>query len=186
MAKHNRTKGDQGIRTQKIKMARDWSWLWWVGGGLAVVGLLFVAATAMTSQEQKLQPAVGGKLVVEEDSYDFGTVSINGGNLSGVFVIKNEGTVAVNLGSITTSCACTSAEVLLPTDRSPTFSMRNDALTDGWVGALAPGAEATVTMIYDPLYHGPSGTGPIRRTGTMRTSDPEYLELTFTMQGTVE
>lgn len=94
--------------------------------------------------------------------YDWGKINIEDGNVMKEFVMRNDGNTDLYLKGAATSCMCTTAEYLLPDGTtSPKFGMHNNIMD--WVYAVRPGEEFTVRAVFDPLAHGPKGTGPIQR-----------------------
>lgn len=94
--------------------------------------------------------------------YDWGKINIEDGNVMKEFVMRNDGNADLYLKGAATSCMCTTAEYLLPDGTtSPKFGMHNNIMD--WVYAVRPGEEFTIRATFDPLAHGPKGTGPIQR-----------------------
>lgn len=119
---------------------------------------------------------------VDPTSSDWGQIPMYKGNVTKVFRIKNTGTDPLKLYNIKTSCHCTKANVSIGSDESPNFGMDSYS---SWVGEVAPGKEAKLSVIFDPAYHGSSGVGPINRFVSVETNDKTNPKLTFTVTGTV-
>lgn len=122
------------------------------------------------------------KIEVQDTNYDWGRLSIDGGNVEKVFSIKNVGSGTLELANVKTSCLCTEAQVTINGEKSPFFGMH---ASSSWFGRLDPGAEAQLLVIFDPAYHGPSGVGQITRLVTVETNDPEHPKLEFTLTAEV-
>ena len=88
----------------------------------------------------------------------------------------------MQLTGIKTSCVCTKAQVVIDGKTSPYFSMHS---TSSWVGEVAPGKEAQLTVIFDPAFHGPTGVGPIERLIDIQTNDIQNPNLEFSLKGVV-
>lgn len=116
-----------------------------------------------TSQYAQAVSAVGGGLVAEEGSYDFGTISMAKGKVSHVFKMKNTGSAPVIIKKIFTSCMCTTATLKTATENEGPFGMRGHADIPEIDVALSLNEEAEVEVVFDPAAHGPAGTGEIRR-----------------------
>lgn len=54
-----------------------------------------------------------------------------------------------------------------------------------YVTEVAPGQSAKLTVIFDPLFHGPNGIGDITRTITMSTNDKANPTLGFFLSAKV-
>ena len=50
---------------------------------------------------------------------------------------------------------------------------------------VKPGKTAELIVEFDPLFHGPSGIGPINRTITMDTNDANNSTLSFNLTANV-
>lgn len=102
-------------------------------------------------------------------NYDWGDINIEGGNVSKTFSFKNDDMKKLVLKGASTSCMCTAAAIALPDgSQSPTFGMHNNP-TD-WAYGVMPGEEFSVKVVFDPMAHGPSATGPIQRSVFLVTS----------------
>lgn len=124
----------------------------------------------------------GAQLYTDHTSFEWGEIDINGGNATHEFAIENRGTGVLELANILTSCACTSAQVTINGKTSPYFGMHS---TSSWVGKLEPGQAATLSVIFDPLFHGPTGVGPFERLISVKTNDPQSAGMEFKLTGDV-
>ncbi len=75
----------------------------------------------------------GPKLSVDRTLHDFGEVPQYGGMVETTFTLNNNGTETLEIGTLTTSCSCTSATI------------DNDS--------LEPNKSATLTVVFDPDLH---------------------------------
>jgi hypothetical protein len=146
-------------------------------GAIALVVLIigFVAISS-NSDSNNLSEAVGvsnSKIVVLEPPYDFGDIEIFDGKVDTTYTLKNEGTEAVTITKAGTSCMCTEGVIA-----GLTFGMHGSDVDSVTIPA---GGEEIVTAIYDPLAHGPSGTGPVTRMLQLETNSTEtpQIELRF-------
>lgn len=99
--------------------------------------------------------ASGAKIVIDNGKFVFGKASKVEGVLETTFVIKNEGAETLEIGDITTSCGCTSAEI---EDQS-----------------ISPGSETKLTVKFDPNFH-EEPEGVFTRTVFIPTNDPNTPE----------
>jgi len=120
--------------------------------------------------------------IVEPTSFDWGTIPINGGNVTKSFALKNTGTESLRLFNVKTSCHCTVATLTIDNKTSEEFGM--SGFSD-WVGEVKPNNEAKLTVIFDPAFHGPQGIGPVTRYVSVETNDKASPKITFTLTGTV-
>lgn len=120
--------------------------------------------------------------VADAASFDWGNIPMNKGDVTKTFTIKNTGADTLKLYNIKTSCHCTKAYITIEGVDSPRFGMEG---LSSWVGKVLAGKEAKLTVVFDPAFHGPQGTGPINRFVSVETNDSANSKLTFTLTGTV-
>src|SRR3989344_1959707 len=166
---------DEPVKTEKV---RKISPIALIIGALTLLTLVGGFILAASSGPAKLSET-GAQAYTDHTSFEWGEIDINGGNATHVFEIENRGTGELDLANILTSCACTSAQITIEGVVSPYFGMHS---TSSWVGKVAPGKTATVSVIFDPLFHGPTATGPIERLISVKTNDPktENMEINIT------
>lgn len=144
--------------------------------GLVVVLLGYLGLTSDQGSDTmglaNAKPSAS-KIIVLEQPYDFGDIEIFDGKVSTDYTLKNEGTEAVVIKKAVTSCGCTEGEIA-----GFTFGMHSSEVKDVIIPA---GGEEKVKAIYDPLAHGPNGTGPVTRTLHLETNSAETprIELRF-------
>ena len=147
---------------------------------LAAIPILFVACSGgNTPDSALLLLSNSGKILPLEDiSYDWGNVNIEGGKVAHTFKFKNDGDEDLIIKSANTSCMCTTALVEDSHENfSPLFGMHE---SQSWGQAIKPGEEFTVEVVFDPMAHGPSAVGPINRSVFLQTSsvsNGKYAEL---------
>lgn len=115
-------------------------------------------------------------------NYDWGNILYAGGNVTKTFPIKNTGSQDLQLLNIRTSCHCTKAFVTINGVKSPEFGMDGGS---SWIGVVNPGKTASISVIFDPAFHGPQGAGPISRFVSLETNDKDNKQITFTLTGIV-
>ncbi len=135
-----------------------------------------MGATTQVSADTQVETQIG------ETKYDWGTIDINGGIVSKSFTIENSGTTPLKLYDVKTSCMCTTAQLKTASNSSKKFGMHEK---NSSVFEVAPGESAEVLVEFDPLFHGPSGVGPISRTVTMNTNDASRPTLSFQLSANV-
>lgn len=95
------------------------------------------------------------KISFDRLSHDFGEIPQFGGNVTTTFTIKNEGKKTLEIGTITTSCSCTSAKL----DKSK----------------IPANGSATLTITFNPNLH-EEPKDKFKRTIFIPTNDPEKSE----------
>jgi hypothetical protein len=105
------------------------------------------------------------ELVLEQTSYDLGEV-INGEVRTIEVILRNAGSSALVIESVTTSCGCTSAEV------SPT--------------TIPPGESGLLLVEFDSGAHGPESNGPVMRQVFISSNDSDEPELEFRFSADVK
>lgn len=155
-----------------------------IGIGLFII-LFFVLGIVFTSKYQSstLEPSGDARIeVLSEKIHDWGQIDIEGGNVEKTFQIKNSGDSDLEITNIKTSCLCTETQIDINGDKSPVFGMHTRS---GWKGVIKPGDSAEVRVVFDPLFHGPQGTGPITRLVSLDTNDVANRTIEFRLSGNV-
>ena len=98
---------------------------------IVLVGLLFLAVVVAVGCAAV--PQSPGQIELSATEFDFGMIA-NTGPVSRVFQVRNVGQGPLEIGRVSTSCGCTTAEI--------------------GNGRLAPGEATDLTVTYDPLAHG--------------------------------
>lgn len=124
----------------------------------------------------------GGKAEVPVTSFDWGTINYGGGDATAEFTISNPGAGILSLAEVSTSCMCTTAQIIINDQKSPFFGMHQKS---SWIGQIPPGGEAKLKVVFDPAFHGPSGVGSVTRQIVIETSDPDHPKLEFNLTGNV-
>ena len=155
-----------------------------IGVILVTVVLLFggVTLAKQMGNQPELKTSQQAKAITDNVIHDWGEIMMDNGNQEAFFTIKNEGTDPLQLYGITTSCTCTTAQLILGDNQSPPFGMHNKS---AYIFEVPPQQEAQLKVVFDPAFHGPSGVGPINRQVKVSTNDPALPELQFMMTGTV-
>lgn len=96
------------------------------------------------------------RIEFDQESYDFGKILKKDGIVEKTFKVKNSGSKELVVENITTSCACTSAEI---SDNS-----------------ISPGAQTDLIVRFDPNFH-KEPQGKLDRVVTLFTNDPERPEI---------
>lgn len=143
-------------------------------------GVFFLTKTTATPQISTSQNAKA--YVMDPISFDWGNIPMYKGNAIKTFIIKNTGTDTLKLFNIKTSCHCTKVYATINGINSPSFGMSG---LSSWIGEVAGGKDAKLTVLFDPAYHGPQGTGPINRFVSIETNDRSNAKITFTLTGNV-
>ena len=104
-----------------------------------------------------------GEIELSTETFDFGTVP-NTDPVSETFQVRNVGQGTLEILGVSTSCACTTAEV---------GSLR-----------IPPGEATDLTVMYDPQVHD-GATGEFMRLIYVRSDDPDTQEAQLTVRVTV-
>jgi hypothetical protein len=122
------------------------------------------------------------QIAVEPERYDLGRVSIAAGVVSRSFELRNEGKADLVIEGISTSCGCTTAQLVVGGVESPIFGMHENP---EWSGVLAPGESGELRVFFDPAHHGPEGTGPFTRFVLIESNDPINGRIKVKLEGEV-
>ena len=122
---------------------------------IALIALVVAAAVAGCATARS-----SARIELSAVEFDFGTIP-NTKPVSQTFQVRNVGRGTLEIGGMSTSCGCTTAEV---SDRQ-----------------LAPGEETSLKVTYDPQVHN-GETGEFLRIVYVRSDDPEMPEVTLTIR----
>jgi hypothetical protein len=144
---------------------------------VAVLVVALGAAGAWIATQASPPPAASGKITVTPGEWDFG--NIGQAVVSHNFVIQNAGSSPLRLDGISTSCMCTSAELVYNGVTSPRFGQHNNP---PWTLTMAAGTQGVLTVFYDPAVH--PELGHFQRDVYILSSDPAQREVTVTIHAT--
>lgn len=152
--------------------------------GIAAIALVLIGAMWAARPGGEDAPSgnnqnSGGAILAEETSFDFGAISMAGGNVSHAFKIKNTSQSATTIDKMYTSCMCTVATLVKGDKRFGPYGMPGHGFIPKMGEELAPGEEATVEVVFDPAAHGPAGVGKIERVVVIETGSGQPLQLQF-------
>jgi len=120
--------------------------------GVVAVGFGLYWTTSRPEPEQDLKPKQ--VLEVQPASYDFGEVSVQGGEVRTSFIVRNNGDKDLVLKDLDTSCGCTEAAIVVDGQEGPRFNMRmHREGPSEWSVLLAPGAQVELRVYYNPRVH---------------------------------
>jgi len=147
--------------------------------GALIIAVLIIAFVFLPADGQKstLNAKVASTITVAETPYDFGDIDIFGGKVSTTYTLINTGTEDVSITSAVTSCMCTEGEI-----GGLTFGMHESS---GDMIIIPAGGEKILTATFDPLAHGPEGTGKIKRELYLKTNSTATPEIKVTFSGNV-
>lgn len=170
---------------QKIKIKVGFGldpFILWIGViTVAILGIVIYFGSQMGKTPQvPTQQSVNLNIGIQ--NHDWGTIDYDQGVVSQTFPFTNNSQSVLEIYDILTSCMCTTAQLITPSQTSRKFGMHEKT---GTVFFVQPGETVQLKVEFDPAFHGPSGIGPITRTVTMRTNDAAHPQLTFTLSGQV-
>jgi len=139
-------------------------------------GIFAVSSSNNGDISSQATMSADAKATAEETSHDWGEIGLNDGDVEKVFKISNVGSDTLKLSNVTTSCMCTTAQLILGDKTSPVFGMHSKS---SYVFEVPPGQTAELKVIFDPAFHGPSGVGPINRQINVTTNDASSPDLNF-------
>lgn len=144
---------------------------------MAVVLMVGAVYLAERGEAVDVAPEVAASVIALEPPYDFGDIDIFGGKVSTKYTLKNEGSEPVTITDASTSCMCTEGEIA-----GHTFGMHGSDVTSVTIPA---GGEEVVKATFDPLAHGPEGTGPITRELMLKTNSKTTPVIRLKFSGNV-
>lgn len=137
---------------------------------ILLVGGIFLVSSKDDSRTNKIGETTStSSLTADRDLHDFGEIDIFSGKVTTNFTLTNSGPDDITVLAGTTSCGCTDGEI-----GGIGFGMHEQMDSELIIPA---GASEELSVIYDPLAHGPSGTGLAQRSVFLRTNSLETPEL---------
>lgn len=131
--------------------------------GIAVVvviligGIVYSYQQASESEKEIVETEFGPHVVIDPATHDFGRVKF-GDVPEYTFVVKNSGDQTLEIKSVSTSCACTKAEI--------------------GNTSIAPGEQVNLVVSFDPAVHGDdTDMGGLTRTIYLSTNDSHQTEI---------
>jgi len=121
----------------------------------------YTGPETMSDNQDIVTAVTGPKIALNRVLHDFGDTPQFGGTVEATFTVTNEGSENLEIGTITTSCSCTSATI-------------SDA-------SIKPGARATLTVVFDPDFH-EEPLDTFKRTIFIPTNDPNTPEAEVSVQ----
>jgi len=147
-----------------------------VAVGLIITALIWIAKPgAEKESDQELVTATS--LVANEQSFDFGEISMADGVTTHDFQVVNTSAEPITINGISTSCMCTEALLHYHEDSHGPFGMPGHGAMPHLEQTINPDESFVVEAKYDPNAHGPAGVGPVNRVVSVETSNGELLEL---------
>ena len=114
-------------------------------------------------QKSETLSASAGLLKLDEELYDFGSISMADGKVNYKFKITNSGIDPLEMEKIYTSCMCTEATLIQGGKKYGPYGMPGHGFVPKVNRTLTPGEEAEILVEFDPTAHGPAGVGYIER-----------------------
>jgi len=148
-----------------------------IGAVVLVVLVVFAFSLSSDKSTTNTQTESSSVVTVLEQPHDFGDIDIFGGKVSTTYTLKNEGTEDVKILSGVTSCMCTTGKI-----EDLEFGMHESS---GKQVTIRAGEEKILTTTFDPLAHGPNGTGKIKRVLTLKTNSTKTPEIEIVFSGNV-
>lgn len=121
----------------------------------------YTGPAMMSDQSGTMMATDGPKMKIDRTLHDFGEIPQYGGTVETTFTITNQGQDDLEIGTLTTSCSCTSATIV-------------DTL-------IEPGEQTTLTVVFDPDLH-EEPLDVFKRTVFIPTNDPSVPEAEVAVQ----
>ena len=115
----------------------------------------YTGSLSLSGASDTAETVAGPKITIDRTLHDFGEIAQYGGTVATDFTVTNDGTEALTIGDITTSCSCTTASVPDST--------------------IEPGDSQVLTVVFDPNLHA-EPLDVFTRTVFIPTNDPATPE----------
>lgn len=145
-------------------------------------GVVFATRSSSSNNNVSGSNAPAGKISFNTIKHEWGDVSAAAGEAKATFELTNDADTELELTSVKTSCACTTATIIQKGQRSMRFGMHTS--TKYWSMRLAPRETVQVEVVFDPNFHA-GQRGPITRAVYFESSDSTKATAQLTLSGNV-
>ncbi len=157
---------------------------------ITLVGLAVLSAGIMAFSSSfgnnPIASAGDASLKISEKSWNFGTIPMSEGIVTREVQLSNDSSNPMTITDMETSCMCTTAQVVHEDGaKSGIKGMPGHGGASSLSETVAPGETVTLLVNFDPNAHGPSGTGLINRTVSVKTNSAVQPEITLSFSGNV-
>ena len=121
----------------------------------------YTGPTTDTGVATDKEVMTGPQASVDRELHDFGVITQYGGTVDTDFTLTNTGEETLTIGTLTTSCSCTSATIAKQ--------------------SLLPGESTVVNVVFDPDFH-EEPVDVFKRTVFIPTNDPNTPEVEVAIQ----
>lgn len=154
-------------------MQKKYYW-WYALAGMAVLLVGFITYNA-TNNSVVASQVGSGQAVIEPQSIDWGTISAAQGSVTKDFTIRNTGEGDLVVKKISTSCGCTTAQLVIDGEATRSFGMDHGNIPV--IKEVIPAGESAILRVtFDPNFH--YVRGRIDRAVYVVTSDKNNPEVT--------
>lgn len=150
---------------------------------IIVLGGIIVAASfssESTIPNYNKTDAERPKMELSERNFDFGKIKLSD-IVTKEITIKNIGAKPLNLSNFTTSCGCTTIQVIYEDQKSPEFSLHQKIT---WQKDITVNTSATAIIKYEPKAM--PVEGEVERTAYFKSNDPDNLDVEISVKAFVE
>lgn len=134
---------------------------------LLLVGFTLFGCASDVSTSVDTAEISGSLQALDGLTYEFGNIDINGGLVAREFAFANQSDEPLYIYEATTSCGCTTGEIVTEAETFGPFGMRNESQS---TITIDPNEAFKVRISYDPMFHGPSDLGVRQRSLFLFTS----------------
>ena len=145
--------------------------------GLALVGLMLWGRVSGVPTDPQQEVGAKSALSAAETAYDFGVITMRGGNVSHVFKVANPTDQDITVERLSTSCMCTTAYIVEGTSRAGPFGMPGMGFAIQANRLFRAGQAVDIEVVFDPNAHGPAGVGPMERFALLTDTSGGVLQL---------
>lgn len=151
--------------------------------------VLIIGASFVLAGDQKPQSSIKSYQTQDKDRpkveaktsfFDFGEIKLSDTKIKD-FPIKNTGNKPLDIFNVSSSCSCTSGQIIYKDFQSKEFGMHSEG---GFVTQIKPGETATVRVVYRPAIMPVYGL--IEREVYVETNDPSNQKLVFSIKAKVK
>lgn len=151
---------------------------------IIAIGGIAIAATLNTNEPVALSYSKSDtekpQMAISERDFDFGKIKLSDIATKEI-TVSNIGTKPLTLSDFTTSCGCTTIQLIYDDKKSQQFSLHQKR---AWQKDIAVGGKAIIKIKYEPKAM--PVTGEVKRTAFFKTNDPNNTDVQINFKVFVE
>lgn len=155
-------------------------------GAIAASVLIIVGAVVVLGRDTspKREQLGSASMSIDKTLEDFGSMKVSDEKTARFTITNTSPDSTLRLWGVKTSCDCTFAKIAIDGKETGEFSMHAGGPLKNWIGEVAPGGQAILTVTYRPSIM--PVQGPVSRQVTFVTNDPKNSDIQVSVSANVQ